>query len=64
MFGCAITGNFLYCISLLAKSREATYLFNSLPFLIGSGGTMLFDIVILVQYYVYSKRLGDEEVSL
>lgn len=56
MFGCALLGNLTYSISILVKSSDPAHLLNSLPYLLGSGGTVMFDIIIFVQYLSYSKK--------
>ncbi len=55
MFTFALLGNLTYAFSILAKSREAVYLQNALPYLLGSAGTVAFDIVIFSQYLVYKN---------
>jgi solute carrier family 66 (lysosomal lysine-arginine transporter), member 1 len=44
--------------------RARALLRESLPYLLGSGGTLLFDVVIVTQGIIYGRRerlLGDEE---
>ena len=55
MFGCALMGNVTYSASILIKSFDPLYLYNALPYLLGSGGTVVFDIVILFQYIAYKN---------
>ncbi len=55
MFGCALMGNVTYSASILFKSRETAYIYNSLPYLLGSAGTVCFDIIIFAQYLAYKK---------
>lgn len=55
MFGCAFMGNVMYCASLLTKSTEREFVLKSLPFLLGSGGTLLFDLCIFVQFHYYER---------
>ena len=61
MFGCALMGNVTYSTSILVKSVEPAYLYNALPYLLGSGGTVVFDIVIFTQYLAYGDALPKEE---
>ncbi|KAJ1526479.1 hypothetical protein HK096_011610, partial [Nowakowskiella sp. JEL0078] len=56
MFVCAAMGNLTYTLSVLAKSLERDYLVRALPFLLGSGGTLILDLVIFFQFWL-DKRL-------
>ncbi|KAI8894658.1 PQ loop repeat-domain-containing protein [Globomyces pollinis-pini] len=56
MFMCAVMGNITYAASILTKSWEATYLYGSLPYLIGSIGTVSFDFIIFSQYLMYDNK--------
>ena len=56
MFGCALMGNVTYSASILTKSLDPLYLYNALPYLLGSGGTVIFDIVIFTQYLAYNGK--------
>ncbi|KAL2919206.1 hypothetical protein HK105_201481 [Polyrhizophydium stewartii] len=40
-----------YALSIVAKSTEPEFLLGSLPYLLGSAGTIVFDLVILGQYF-------------
>jgi uncharacterized protein with PQ loop repeat len=57
MFLFAITGNVTYCASILIKSLEKEYIISNLPWLVGAGGTLLFDIVIAIQFLMYDRGL-------
>ncbi|PWN37735.1 uncharacterized protein FA14DRAFT_108685, partial [Meira miltonrushii] len=60
LFIAAATGNFLYSISILVNPKaqspphtpqeKTAYLMESLPFLLGSGGTLIFDAIIIMQW--------------
>lgn len=69
LFLFAMLGNSLYTISILADlyllSKYEQYLgdtdfhtvFQSqLPFLVGSSGTVIFDFVLLIQFYIYGQQ--------
>ncbi|KAJ3331612.1 PQ loop repeat-containing protein 2, partial [Kappamyces sp. JEL0680] len=56
MFGCALMGNVTYTASILVKSLDIAYLYNSLPYLLGSGGTVVFDVIIFAQWLAYSQK--------
>jgi len=61
LFLFAFLGNLFYVTSIIsspeAKGPGATaFLLESLPYLIGSGGVLSFDIIILTQAYLYRGR--------
>jgi uncharacterized protein with PQ loop repeat len=60
MFVCALMGNVFYVASILAKSTEPAYLYGALPYLIGSGGTIIFDLIIFMQFLTFPKRESTE----
>ncbi|KAG8748287.1 hypothetical protein FRC10_007677 [Ceratobasidium sp. 414] len=60
LFVFAFLGNFFYVASILTSSRmlgspaqRVQYVKDSLPYLLGSGGTFVFDMTIIVQSFVY-----------
>lgn len=64
LFICALNGNFFYTISILtcdefaaAPSAMARYEFfmKELPYILGSAGTIAFDLVALYQWKIYKK---------
>ncbi|GAA6027051.1 hypothetical protein JCM8097_006071 [Rhodosporidiobolus ruineniae] len=65
LFLFACIGNTLYVLSILTSplaASEPGYLLESTPYLLGSGGTLCFDLAILAQSYLYSeKRRGRKE---
>ncbi|WFC97618.1 hypothetical protein MYAM1_000335 [Malassezia yamatoensis] len=61
LFVSAFLANTLYSISVLANPKAVgpdrrAYLMESLPFLLGSGGTLVFDLVIIVQWWMWRQR--------
>lgn len=67
LFMAALTGNTTYTLSILL-SPEASgpsggeFLLNELPFLLGAAGTVVFDITIFIQWFMYSR--DDEDTFL
>ncbi|RDA89512.1 hypothetical protein CP533_3918 [Ophiocordyceps camponoti-saundersi (nom. inval.)] len=53
-FMLSLTGNMTYGLSLLAYSQKTDYLVKSLPWLLGSLGTMVEDATIFVQFRLYA----------
>ena len=61
LFLLAFFANLLYSISILSNPKAVgpdryEYLSESLPFLLGSSGTLVFDLVILVQYAMWHDK--------
>ncbi|TPX69462.1 hypothetical protein SpCBS45565_g02384 [Spizellomyces sp. 'palustris'] len=50
MFFCAAMGNLTYVASILLRSTEPEFLKGALPYLLGSGGTLVFDFLIFGQW--------------
>ncbi|PHH74866.1 hypothetical protein CDD80_2775 [Ophiocordyceps camponoti-rufipedis] len=63
-FMLSLTGNLTYGLSLIAYSQEADYLVKSLPWLLGSLGTMVEDGAIFVQFRLYAggSRVEDSDL--
>jgi len=53
MFCFSVLGNATYCLSILFHSIEPEFILIHLPWLLGSGGTLLFDFMIFSQFYIY-----------
>ena len=49
MFICSISANCLYGVGILIRTYHTSQLWNSLPWLIGSLGTVSLDVIILSQ---------------
>lgn len=64
LFLMAFCGNVFYVLSILvapvAPGEQMHYLFRALPYLLGSGGTLVFDLTIMVQSLVYGKNRPKE----
>lgn len=61
LFALVILGNTTYGLSVLLKNPEggqgeSSYMIHHLPWLIGSLGTLSLDIIISIQFIIYSKR--------
>ncbi len=60
MFFCAAMGNTTYALSLLLSDAAIqgghTFWISSLPFLLGSAGTLIFDFIIFCQSFMYSEQ--------
>ncbi|ANB14341.1 Ypq2p [Sugiyamaella lignohabitans] len=61
LFSAALTGNVTYTLSILLSpeargAKGHAFLLNELPFLIGSAGTVCFDITILIQRMCYGNE--------
>lgn len=61
LFVLAFLANLFYSLSVITNPKARgpqrhAYLTESLPFLLGSGGTLVFDMIIIVQYWMYYQR--------
>ncbi|PWN54310.1 hypothetical protein IE53DRAFT_308543, partial [Violaceomyces palustris] len=61
LFLSAFLGNLTYTISVLANPLSSgpsarDYIAESIPFLLGSGGTLIFDLTIMFQWWLWSAR--------
>lgn len=57
MFFCAFMGNLTYSVSLLLFCDTPGFWMKSTPFLVGSMGTLIQDLFIFLQSYLYSDNL-------
>ncbi|ORY27203.1 PQ loop repeat-domain-containing protein [Naematelia encephala] len=62
LFVFAFMGNLTYVISILLNptgngdpTESAHYLLEALPYLLGSGGTLIFDLTIMMQSFIYGS---------
>ncbi|KAL1996943.1 hypothetical protein VTN49DRAFT_7808 [Thermomyces lanuginosus] len=55
----SLLGNLTYGAGILAHSTEKDYFMRNLPWLLGSLGTMVEDVVIFIQFRVYSRTAVD-----
>ncbi|KAG2233131.1 hypothetical protein INT48_001624 [Thamnidium elegans] len=56
MFICAVFGNLFFTLSIFLKSTEPRYIIVNLSWIIGSLGTVIFDLMIFLQFYVFNRR--------
>ncbi|CAK7226660.1 hypothetical protein SBRCBS47491_006305 [Sporothrix bragantina] len=52
----SLTGNFTYGASLVAYSQDSKYLIKALPWLLGSLGTIVEDLIIFFQFRLYAPK--------
>lgn len=52
----SMTGNLTYGASLVSYSQDKNYLLKTLPWLLGSLGTIVEDCVIFIQFRLYSSN--------
>eukprot|EP01135_Chromosphaera_perkinsii_P012463 Nk52_evm74s2657 gene=Nk52_evmTU74s2657 len=53
MFIMGVLGNLTYSASIFVWSMDAQFLWEKLPWIIGSLGTLAFDFAIFVQFFIY-----------
>lgn len=51
----AALGNITYCVSIFAADSSAHQLFINLSWIVGAAGSLVLDIVLLGQFWIYSK---------
>ncbi|KAF8274926.1 PQ loop repeat-domain-containing protein [Lactarius quietus] len=63
LFVAAFLGNLFYVMSILSSpnmrgpiTQSSAFLTESMPYLIGSGGTLMFDVTIVTQSFIYRQR--------
>ncbi|KAL7334655.1 putative vacuolar membrane transporter for cationic amino acids [Mucor circinelloides] len=56
MFTCAVMGNVFFTTSIFLKSTNTNYILMNLSWIVGSCGTLIFDFIIFIQFFVYSKE--------
>ncbi|KAJ2901491.1 putative vacuolar membrane transporter for cationic amino acids [Coemansia aciculifera] len=54
MFIFSVLGNAAFTLSLLLHSLDNDYLLANVPWIIGSTGTLVFDLAIFYQFHLYS----------
>lgn len=57
----SLTGNFTYGVSLVAYSQDRDYLLKTIPWLLGSLGTIVEDCIIFVQFRLYAAPRQEPE---
>ncbi|KAI0065409.1 hypothetical protein BV25DRAFT_1679962 [Artomyces pyxidatus] len=60
LFIFAFLGNFFYVLSILSSPNmsgpeASAYLSETIPYLLGSGGTLVFDVTIVTQSFIYRQ---------
>ncbi|EIM90090.1 uncharacterized protein STEHIDRAFT_166349 [Stereum hirsutum FP-91666 SS1] len=68
LFICAFLGNVFYVSSILLSpnmqlppAEARAYLSESIPYLLGSGGTLMFDVTIVSQFALYRHKASPRE---
>ncbi|TPX32062.1 hypothetical protein SmJEL517_g04764 [Synchytrium microbalum] len=59
----AVVGNVTFCASILMESLSKEYLMVNLPWLLGSGGTLLLDFYILGQFLILGTAKEENTMS-
>lgn len=62
-FMLSVVGNLAYGVSLVAYSQDRKYLLNTLPWLVGSVGTIFEDVIIFAQFRLYSNKQSSSAVE-
>lgn len=59
----SLTGNLTYGISLISYSQEKSYIIKTIPWLLGSVGTIAEDLIIFFQFRLYSTPKESSKTS-
>ena len=62
MFVLTVSGNLTYAASIFLESTELEYLYNELPYIVGSLGTLTFDLMVWGQFYVYGGLTPKKDI--
>ena len=57
----SLTGNLTYGLSVFSYSQKPEYIIKAIPWLLGSLGTIVEDLIIFYQFRIYS---GKREASV
>jgi solute carrier family 66 (lysosomal lysine-arginine transporter), member 1 len=63
MFFFALMGNLFTTAAILVKSTSTAHISNSVPYILGSGGTVIFDVVIFSQWVYYGEDKGSRNID-
>ncbi|VDN97346.1 unnamed protein product [Rodentolepis nana] len=58
LFFLAVLGNTFYSCQIFIKSTSLLHLVNSMPWILGSIGILVFDAFILIQFFIYRGRIA------
>lgn len=56
MFVITVLGNLTYGLSVIMEDTSLVFLCRHLPWLVGSIGTLVFDVTLLLQFWVYGRN--------
>ncbi|KAF9564710.1 hypothetical protein EC968_004431 [Mortierella alpina] len=59
MFVFSLLGNSLFIASIFLSSTERSYLIRNMPWWLGSAGTLLFDLTIFIQFFLYKEQVPE-----
>jgi len=63
LFLYAIAGNIMYMASILAKSMGHKHLVANASWLVGSGGTVILDIIVAWQFFYYRRARREDALK-
>ncbi|VDK34342.1 unnamed protein product [Dibothriocephalus latus] len=61
-FALAIFGNIFYGLQIFIKSTDQVFLMKSLPWILGSLGILIFDFIIIGQFFAFRHNKADATV--
>lgn len=60
----SLMGNLTYGAGIIFHSLDRDYIIMNVPWLIGSLGTMVEDVIIFVQFHIYARADRGDEVAV
>jgi uncharacterized protein with PQ loop repeat len=64
LFFCAFMGNLTYSVSIFLYSVRGTFLLAKLPWIIGSAGVLMMDLIILLQFLAFRKKKAPVDLDI
>ncbi|KAI7874861.1 PQ-loop-domain-containing protein [Lichtheimia hyalospora FSU 10163] len=61
LFICAVCGNVFYTASIFLRSVDPYYLLINSSWIIGSVGTLIFDFIIFIQFFLYKNHKTESQ---
>lgn len=61
LFLCAAAGNLTYTLGILLNpNQNRQTMLEAIPYILGSAGTLVFDVTIYIQHAVYSRHTEEK----
>ncbi|KAI9489736.1 hypothetical protein BDB00DRAFT_875964 [Zychaea mexicana] len=62
LFLCAAAGNLTYTLGIFSNPHQTRQtLLEAVPYILGSAGTLCFDLTIYIQYLIYNNNTQEKK---